>query len=295
MELRYRREAAVGVMIIVAAAMFVYLLFWLRNTSMRSGEIVRATFSDVVGLKDGDLIRTSGVSVGRVSRVRLDASGQVSVDLELRGGQPPHSDAKVVVRSLDLFGARYLDYSPGTARALLDPLQPIRGTREQDLSEMASGLSGQGRDFLANATELLAPSTANELRAVLIQARRSLEQLGNAGEQPSQELTRTLASLRQVFQRLDILLAQNTTPATEAMAHARDVSASLAQVTQTLTHTSATLDSLVSKINSGRGAMGQLVNDTTLVGDLRRTNTALADLLVDFRQNPGRYIHVRVF
>jgi phospholipid/cholesterol/gamma-HCH transport system substrate-binding protein len=295
MELRYRREAAVGVMIIVAAAMFVYLLLWLRNTSIRSGEIVRATFSDVVGLKEGDIIRTSGVEVGRVNRVVLEGPGQVSVYLELRRGQAPHSDAKVVVRSLDLFGARYLDYFPGTARALLDPLQPIRGTREQDLSEMASGLSGQGRDFLANATEMLAPSTANELRAVLIQARRSLEQLGNAGEQPSQELTRTLASLRQVFQRLDILLAQNAAPATEAMAHARDVSASLAQVTQTLAHTSATLDSLVTKINSGRGAMGQLVNDTTLVGDLRRTNTALAELLVDFRQNPGRYIHVRVF
>jgi phospholipid/cholesterol/gamma-HCH transport system substrate-binding protein len=201
----------------------------------------------------------------------------------------------VVVRALDLFGARYVDYSPGTAREALDPLVPIRGTRDQDLSDMAQDLSGQGRQFLANATEMISPTTATELRSVLIQARRTLQQLGNAGEQPSAELTRTLASLRQVFQRMDLLLAQNTTPANETMAHVRDASASLAQVTQTLTRTSATLDSLMTKINSGRGAVGQLLNDTTIVGDLRRTNTALADLLIDFKANPHRYIHVSVF
>lgn len=295
MELRYRREAAVGLMIIVTAAMFAYLLLWLRNTSIRSGEIVRVTFGDVVGLKEGDPIRTSGVEVGRVKHVVLEAPGQVSVYLEIRRGKSARTDARALVRSLDLFGARYIDYSPGTAAEALDPLVPIRGSRDQDLSDMASDLSGQGRSFLANATEVLAPATASELRSVLIQARRTLQQLGNAGEQPSAELTRALASLRQVFQRMDIILAQNTTPANETMANVRDVSASLAQVTQTLTHTSATLDSLMTKINSGRGAMGQLLNDTTIVGDLRRTNTALADLLTDFKANPGRYIHVSVF
>lgn len=295
MELRYRREAAVGAMIIVAAAMFFFLLLWLRNASLRSGDVVRVTFGDVVGLKEGDPIRTSGVTVGRVKQVVLEAPGQVSVYLELRHGQPPKRDAKATVRALDFFGARYIDYHPGMAREPLDPLQPIRGTRDEDLSEMAQGLSGQGRELLANSTELVAPSTTRELRAVLVQARRTLEQIGNAGQQPSQELTRALVSLRQVFQRMDIILARNTEPASETMAHLRDASAGLAQVTQTLTRTSATLDSLMTKINSGRGAVGQLLNDTTLIADLRRTNTALADLLVDFRQNPGRYIHVSVF
>lgn len=295
MELRYRREAAVGFFILVAAAMFVYLLLWLRNTSLRPGELVRTTFDDVVGLKEGDPVRTSGVTVGRVRRVVLDAPGQVSVYLELSHGGQAKRDARAAVRALDFFGARYVDYQPGTASEPLDPLQPIRGTRDQDLSEMAAGLSGQGRELLANTTEMFAPSTTAELREVLVQARRSLQQLGNLGQAPSQELTRALASLRQVFQRMDILLAQNTTPATETMGHVRDASASLAQVTQTLTRTSATLDSLMTRINSGRGAVGQLLNDTTIIGDLRRTNTALADLLVDFKQNPGRYIHVSVF
>lgn len=297
MELRYKREAAVGAMIIVATAVFVYLMTWLRGKEFRSGQVVRATFSDVMGLKEGDPVRSSGVKVGTVKRVVLDPPGQVSVYLDLRpeqGAPEPHPDARAVVRALDFFGARYVDYAPGTAAGRLDPLHPIRGSREQDIAEMAQGFSGQGRDLMANATELLAPGTTNELRAVLIQARRTLEQLGNAGDRPSRELTQALQTLTRVFQRLDLLLANNADPATQTMAHMRDATRDLAMVTRTLTRTSATLDSLVTRVNSGRGVMGQLFNDTTLIADLRRTNSALADLLTDIKANPGRYIRLRL-
>lgn len=295
MELRFRREVGVGVMLVVAAAVFVFLLMWLRGRSFRSGEIVRVTFSDVAGLKEGDWVRTSGVNVGKVKRVVLEAPGQVSVYLDVHGAELPRVDARASVRALDFFGARYVEYSPGTASARLDSLQPIRGSRDQDITDMAQGLSGQGRDLLANATELLSPSTAAELRGVLAEARRTIQQLGELGQGPSRELTNALVSLRQVFQRLDILLASNTAPATQTMQHMRDASANMEQVTTTLQRTSLTLDSLVTKINSGRGTLGQLVNDTTLMTDLRRTNTALADLLVDFRTNPRKYINVSVF
>lgn len=295
MELRFQREVGVGVMLVVATAVFVFLLMWLRGRSFRSGEIVRVTFSDVAGLKEGDWVRTSGVNVGKVKRVVLEAPGQVSVYLDVHGAELPRVDARASVRALDFFGARYVEYSPGTASAPLDSLQPIRGSRDQDITELAQGLSGQGRDLLANATELISPSTAAELRGVLAEARRTIQQLGELGQGPSRELTNALVSLRQVFQRLDILLASNTAPATQTMRHMRDASANMEQVTTTLQRTSLTLDSLVTKINSGRGTLGQLVNDTTLMTDLRRTNTALADLLVDFRTNPRKYINVSVF
>jgi phospholipid/cholesterol/gamma-HCH transport system substrate-binding protein len=296
MELRYRREAMVGALLIVSAAAFVLMMMWLRGRSVRRGEIVRATFVDVAGLKAGDPIHTSGVQVGRVHEVVLERPGQVSVYLELgRGAQLPRADARAIVRAQDFFGAKFVDYHPGASDRSLDSLQPIRGERDAELAEVGQGLAGQGREFLANATELIAPTTAGELRAMLVQARRTLLQLGNAGERPSAELTLALQSLRRVFQRLDLLLAQNTDPAGRTMANMRDASANLAQMTATLTRTSVALDSIIGKINTGRGVAGQLVNDTTLVADLRRTNGALLELLTDFKQNPGRYIRVSVF
>lgn len=294
MELRYRREAIVGVLIVVALAVFLYMMLWLRGRSLRGGEIVRATFADVAGLNEGDPVRTSGVKVGQVQDVKLTGPGQVTVTFDVKLGPSPRRDAAAVIKSLDFFGARYLEYQPGHAAEPLSPDSAIHGARAADFGEMAEGLSGQGREFLANATDLISPSAAGELRAVLVQARRTLEQLGNLGNAPSAQLTSALGDLRRVSQRLDLLLANNTAPATATMQSMQQAAANVAQITQTLTRTTVTLDSLMTKLNSGRGTAGQLVNDTTLLADIRRTNAALMELLVDFRQNPGRYIRLRL-
>lgn len=294
MELRYRREAVVGVMIVVAAAVFFYMMLWLRGKSLRGGETVRAAFADVAGLKEGDPVRTSGVKVGQVQHVELTAQGLVTVTFDVRLGPAPRRDASAAIKSLDFFGARYLEYQPGHAAEPLGADSAIHGSRAADFSEMAEGLSGQGREFLGNATELISPSTAGELRAVLVQARRTLEQLGNVGSAPSAQLTGALGDLRRVAQRLDLLLANTTAPATATMQSAQQMTASAAQITQTLTRTTATLDSLMTKLNSGRGVAGALVSDTTLLAELRRTNSALADLLIDLKANPGRYIRLRL-
>lgn len=294
MELRYRREAAVGVLLVVAAALFVFLMLWLRGRSFRSGELVTATFTDVAGLREGDPVRTSGVNVGNVRRVVLVGPGRVTVQLDVHGSPGPRADASAMIRSLDLFGARYVEYSPGTAGAAFPEGRPLQGVREQDLSEIAAGFSGQGREVLANATDLLAPSTTSELRAVLRQAQATLVTLQRAPDAPTTQLTAALAEVRRISQRVEILLARTTDPATATMRNMERITGNLTGVTATLTHTTATLDSLLTRVNSGRGVVGQLVNDTALVGELRRTNNALNDLLTDIKANPSRYFRLRL-
>ena len=295
MELRYRREAVVGVLIVVAAAVFFYMMLWLRGKSLRGGETVRAAFADVAGLKEGDPVRTSGVKVGQVQHVELTAPGQVTVTFDVRLGPAPRRNASAAIKSLDFFGARYLEYQPGHAAEPLGADSAIHGSRAADFNEMAEGLSGQGREFLGNATDLISPSTTRELRAVLVQAQRTLEQLGDAGNAPSVQLTSALGDLRRVSQRLDLLLANTTAPATATMQNMQQLTANAAQITQTLARTTATLDSLMTKLNSGRGVAGALVSDTTLLAELRRTNRHLDSLVTDFMANPKKYINVSVF
>ncbi|HXY69707.1 MAG TPA: MlaD family protein [Gemmatimonadales bacterium] len=293
MELRYRREAAVGVFIIVATVLFVFGMIWLRGKSVRSGELVETTFSDVAGLKVGDPIRTSGVSVGQIDDIRLLKPGQVVVVMNLKGGQRPRADARAVVRSLDFFGAQYLDYDPGTAPQPLGPGAIIPGEREQSVSEQIAGLTGPGRQALSNAGAFLSAQNASELHALLVDARHAVGQLGNSVEAPSGEAAHALLALRELLQRLDLLAGSSATQQT--FDNMRDASRNLVQVTASLQHTSASLDSVLVKINAGRGSMGRLVNDTTLVSDLHEASTALTALLTDLKAHPGRYVNVHVF
>ncbi len=294
MELRYKHEAGVGILIVVAAILFVLLMMWLRGRSFREGEVVRAVFEDVAGLKEGDLVRTSGVTVGQIKSVELGGPGEVQVAFTLKKAPAPMADASATIRALDFFGARFIEYAPGRSTEPLDRSRPLRGTRAADLSEMAAGLGDPARQLLGNAGELISPNTTRDLRLVLVEARRTLEALGNAAQAPSRELTGALSELRRVFQRLDLMMASNEQSVAASTRSLRELSGNLALATANLSHTTAALDSVIGKINSGRGALGALVNDSTLIADLRRTNSALADLLVDFKANPGRYIRLRL-
>ena len=293
MELRYRREAAVGLFLIIATVVFVVGMLWLRGKPLRSGELVQTTFSDVAGLKEGDPIRTSGVAVGQIKEIRLARPGEVLVVMDLKGGQRPRKDARAVVRSLDLFGAQYLDYDPGTAAEPLAAGAIIPGQREPSVAELVSGLTGPGRQALSNAGEFLSPQNAVALHALLEDTRRAVAQLGNAADAPSREAAGALLSLRELLQRLDVLVGGDA--AQQTFNNMRDATRNLAQVTATLERTTVSLDSILGKINTGRGSIGRMVNDTTLVGDLHSASAALTALLTDLRLNPKRYVQVHVF
>jgi len=293
MELRYRREAAVGLFLILATVVFVLGMIWLRGKSLKSGERIEIVFTDVSGLKVGDPVRTSGVTVGLVKDIQLVAPGTVHVYLGLTGARAPRRDARAVVRALDFFGARYVDYDPGIAAQPLAATDSIPGTREPDMSELVAGVANPGRAALSNAEQFLSPEAAAQLRALLADARTAVGQLGTATQTGSQEAGAALLDVRRVFQRLDLLLGNETTAQT--LQGMRDASRNLAQVTATLERTTVSLDSILMKINTGRGSIGRMVNDTTLVTDLHAASTALTELLTDLKANPSKYIHVRVF
>lgn len=293
MELRYRREAAVGAFLIIAALVFVFGLMWLRGQSLSRGEILDVQFADVVGLKVGDPVRTSGVLVGTVKSIQLDHPGRVVVQLELTHKQDPRSDAKATVRSLDFFGARYIDYQPGTAASALAAGQALPGELEPGFGEMAQNLSNQGREVLANAGAIVGPQNNRELRATLARAQRLLDDLSGSVASGTREGVGALQALRQVLQRIDLLVSDPA--AQQSLANVRSATANLAEVTETLRHTTRVMDSLLVKVNSGRGTMGQLVNDTMLIAELRRTNRHLDSLVTDFMANPKKYVNVHVF
>jgi phospholipid/cholesterol/gamma-HCH transport system substrate-binding protein len=293
MELRYQKEAAVGLFLIVAAVLFVFGLIWLNGRSLRVGTTVEISFDDVSGLKVGDPVRTSGVSVGQVSSIRLVAPGQVLVLLNLHDAPRPRSDARAVVRAADFFGARFVDYYPGTPGQPLLPHDSLAGQRELGVDQMVAGIATPGHQALTNAANFLSPQNAADLRALLTEARIAVGKLGNAARAPSEEAAKAMASLTDLLQQLDQLVAGEA--ASQTMQNMQQASRNLADVTATLRSTTTSLDSVLSKINTGRGSVGRMVNDTTLVSDLHNATAALTALLTDLKAHPGRYVNVHVF
>lgn len=152
-----------AVFTVVAALIGAMLVFTLRDSTFQHTATYQATFTDVSGLRSGDRVRVAGVSVGRVTGVRLVGT-QVRVSFTVPHDQPLTTSTQADVKYQNLLGQRYLALGPGDGGGA--PL-PVGGTIAVDHTAPALNLT----DLLNGFQPLFAaltPSQVNQLSASLV-------------------------------------------------------------------------------------------------------------------------------
>jgi phospholipid/cholesterol/gamma-HCH transport system substrate-binding protein len=296
MDLAYKQELKVGVLVIVAVAVFTVGMLWLsgRRIGGPTTVIVPVRFTNVAGLRAGDPVQTSGVKVGRVANVVLQGVGDVMVYLEVNRDQRPHVDAQALVASADFFGAKFVDYVPGSSPELLREKQVITGTREVAVTEAAANLTTRASDALAGVQTLLSQRTAEDIHNTLVAVERTLNILAKIGEGPTvKETQKTLEAVQNLAVRLDSTFA--TPDIRKSLNQMDEVTQSLKEMTDGLSSATNALGNILVKIDKGEGMIGKAVNDSTLHGDIHEVLVSLRKLLDDVRERPGRYVNVKVF
>jgi phospholipid/cholesterol/gamma-HCH transport system substrate-binding protein len=99
--------------------------------------------------------------------------------------------------------------------------------------------------------------------------------------------------MEHVLARFDTLLANANVQKTGMRVDT--LTANLSRLTGQLANSTASLDSLLSKISRGQGTLGKMATDTVMYQDIHKTLDALSSLLNDLRERPGRYLTVKVF
>ena len=296
MDLHYKQELRVGMLVIVGVIVFTLGMLWLsgRTIGTSGTVIVPVRFADVAGLRPGDPVQTSGVKVGRVANVVLLGVGNVMVYLEVNNAQRPHSDAVALVASSDFFGAKYVDYVPGSSDQMLRSDQVIIGTHEAGMTEQAALLTKRASQALAGVQTFLSQQTADDIHQTLLAVERTLNVVAKIGEGPMVGQTQaTLESVQRLSNRMDSLLA--SPDLTSSVTQLNQATKNLKDLSDKLSGSTTALGSILTKINNGEGLLGQAVNDTTTHGDLHDVLHSLKLLLDDIRIHPGRYTNIKIF
>lgn len=295
MEISYKQEASVGVMVIAGLVAFTGAMFWLTGRSFSShGLEVPVVFTDVGGLRVGDPIRVSGVTKGRVEHVRLEHMGRVLVTMELDPTVAPRTDATASVVSADFLGAMFVAYNPGTA-APLPAGQPIPGVTAEQFTDLAARAATSANRLIANVDSGLNPAElATDIHNTLIITQRGMKALTDLTTGPTvQQTTATLQSVQQVMNRIDSVLGTQSAATT---GHRLDsLSLSLTELSTHLAQATSSLNDLLAMTTKGEGTLGRLATDTLLYNNLTSTLGALSLLLTDMKEHPGKYVTVRVF
>jgi phospholipid/cholesterol/gamma-HCH transport system substrate-binding protein len=289
MDYQIRNLTALGLLVIVAGAVFVWGFFFLMGDPLLTGgDEVVVVMEDGAGLNRGDRVQLHGVQVGTVRRVELRAADRVNVKIKVDNGVRLPADTRAVSRS-DVFGSSTVDLVPGQALVMLQGGDTIRGFTQKALPDLAAELGGQARVLLASADSLLSPRAVSDLRATASVLPGTAQQLQDAFA----ELTHAASALRRVAEEME--RAQTGASAGETLAEVRQSARAATTTLETMDMSLHSLASVMDKIDRGEGSLGRLINDTTLYGELSATLREVRALTADVKENPRRYITLRVF
>ncbi|WP_099023843.1 MCE family protein [Mycolicibacterium palauense] len=130
------------------------------------GRSYAAEFTNVSGLKNGDMVRIAGVEVGQVEAISFNADATVRVSFTTDDSVTLTGGSRAVIRYDNVIGGRYLALEEGAGGA--GPLRPgatIPVTRTQPALDLDSVIGGFKPLFRA-----LDPEQVNQLSGQLIAA-----------------------------------------------------------------------------------------------------------------------------
>lgn len=256
-----------GIFVIVCFALLVIALFLIGDKqklfSTTSSYFVK--FRDVNGLKQGAQVLMSGISVGSVSKIELPKrSGDsvvVSIQVVKEAKNLIHIDSKAGVTTIGLVGDKMIGITDG------NPHSPILPAGGWIIGESPKDLMG----VVDTVTMAL-----NALKKLTEQTTGIVEDIrggkGSIGKLLTDE--GLYNDIRAVVNNTDKSISAISMTAGQ-------LGVSVDSALSNLSATSAEFKRLAYSINSGKGTVGKLLNDTEIYGKLLGLSTSINETVAE--------------
>jgi phospholipid/cholesterol/gamma-HCH transport system substrate-binding protein len=293
--MKRRDEVLVGIVATVALALAVTGSLLLARGGLAPGYPVYSVFSWGSGLRAGQPVLLSGVSVGYVSDVDFRRDGFLVVTMRINNQYrvPKSTTARIVPNGV--FGDMMVAMTPG-------PMTPDdfatgdtipAGPPSLGIGDVLARVDSIGRDVQAVTQalnrEFVESGGLAQLRQTVVKANELISTLGDVAAVQSAELIRTQQALRKVVSAVDSAQVDSTVRAIAGASGAMNTLAT------DLRGTTERLNAVIARLEGKDGSAGLLMNDPALYNDTRALLVRLDSLTADFQKNPRKYIKFSIF
>lgn len=315
--MKISKEVRVGVVFVLATAILIWGLMYLKGLELlKTSRTFYAVYERVNGLVPANPVSIRGVKVGQVKKVYFDETNhaRIIVELYILGDYPVARNSSARIFSSSLLGSLEVEIVPGDSKEMAKDgdtlLSTVEATLGQEVNRQLLPLKNKAENLIGSidslATifqEILNKNTRENLVEAIENVKRTLVNIAHTthhldtlvGSQRN-NLSKIIANVESISSNLrknnDKInnILTNFSDLSDSLARAR-IPYTIAQINRAVTD----LDSVLIRINSGEGSVGQLVNNKQLYNEVEKAARDLNLLLEDIKKNPSRYVKVSVF
>ncbi|NOQ26420.1 MAG: MCE family protein [Bacteroidales bacterium] len=304
--MKLNKETKIGIIAAIIISCFIWGFNFLKGKNiLTTNDSFYAVYSNIGGLEEASPVIISGYKVGVVESIKLHENKQnkivVKFSLKEDLSIPLNTEAIIYPASLIAGKAIKLNFSDSKEFHLNG--DTLIGTLEQDL--------------ISNLSDELIP-VKNKIENLVVSMDSVLAIFDN---QRKENLKNSLDNLEHITNNLSELLDADNSKLAKILSNAESISNNLKnnneQIAKILTNFSNISDSIEqanikttilnanktlaefsqisTKINSGEGTIGMLINNDSLYVNLNNLAADLDSLIIDLNENPKRYVHFSLF
>lgn len=300
------KEIKVGLLAVVALVALAVGFNFLRGSNLLSSDrTYYATYPNVDGLNVGAPVILNGIKVGQVKNLELQPqnSNAVRAALELQKGVTVGDSTKAGL-SGSLLGSKTITLILGRNSKEFNGGETLRTTTAIGIADAFQAKALPVLDTvgatLAHINSFLNKDAQTNIQGTLKGARLSTEALQKlivANQANINQITRNFAQMSAALNKSTAKLdriASNFSQLSDSLKNA-PVGPAMRRLNSTLAEAQTTMKGVNTALTDQKGSLGKLINDTLLYNNLNSTAASTNSLLVDFKENPKRYVHFSVF
>lgn len=290
------KEVKIGAAFVIAIFILYYGISFLKGINIfRPSNSYMVVFDDVAGLSQATPVTLNGFQVGLVSSMELDKKhdNKVITYLDMDKGVKIPKGSKMILDVSILGSATIkLETNPYTQEYVSNE-DTIIGIRNKGMMDAAGNMLPQVQNLLPKIDSILSGINTLVNSPALAQSLADVNQI-------TSDLAKTSKQLNSMMTTLNKDIPTMAGNFTEVSTNLAGVSKQFNQIDIASTYKSVdatmkNIESLSSKMNSKESSLGLLLNDRQLYDSLNATIGNASLLLKDVKENPSRYINVKVF
>lgn len=290
------KEVKIGFAFILAIIILYFGISFLKGVNLfKPTNSYKVVFEDISGLTESTPVTLNGLPIGLVYSMNLnqDNPKQVIAQLNLNKGVKIPKGSKVYL-DVSLMGSATVILEPDwNSKEFLDSSDTITGLRKKGLLDAGGSLMPQIETLMPRVDSILIGLQAMANNPALPKTLDNVNEITSELTKSTKQLNQMLASINKDLPAI----TNNLTAATSdlAVTTSKIKGMDFQSTYQSIDATLKNIEQLSSKLNSKDNSVGLLLNDRQLYDSLNSTLNNASLLLKDVKENPSKYINVKVF